>query len=118
MAQLIGTISMLGYGVQIPEHLFPKLLVSVAMCKQFQYFQSSVLDIPTPLLVAETPECDQGEFLLQKEFLRKYRNMCTFPSRASETMTHEFPVKFMNILDPLRNDNNLGRSVNIGNFAH
>ncbi|KHN28296.1 hypothetical protein glysoja_040176 [Glycine soja] len=66
--------------------------------------------------IAETPECDQGEFLLQKEFLRKYRNMCTFPSRASETMTHEFPVKFMNILDPLRNDNNLGRSVNIANL--
>ncbi|KAG5126321.1 hypothetical protein JHK82_027156 [Glycine max] len=66
--------------------------------------------------IAETPECDQGEFLLQKEFLRKYRNMCTFPSRASETMTHEFPIKFMNILDPLRNDNNLGRSVNIANL--
>ncbi|KAH1205001.1 hypothetical protein GmHk_16G045814 [Glycine max] len=66
--------------------------------------------------IAETPECDQGEFLLQKEFLRNYRNMCSFPSRASETMTHEFPVKFMNILDPLRNDNNLGRSVNIANL--
>ncbi|TKY73930.1 hypothetical protein E2542_SST02689 [Spatholobus suberectus] len=31
-------------------------------------------------------------------------------------MTHEFPVKFMNILDPLRNDNNLGRSVNIASL--
>jgi len=108
---------MLVYGVQNPYPLFQKLLVSFAMCKQFQYFQSSVLDIPTPLLVAETPECDQGEFLLQKEFLTNYKNMCSYPTRASETLTHEFPVKFMNILDPLRNDNNLGRSVSIGNFS-
>jgi len=42
--------------------------------------------------------------------------MCAFPARASEPTAHEFPVKFMNILDPLRNDNNLGRSVNIGNL--
>ncbi|KAL2564816.1 hypothetical protein AAZX31_19G082700 [Glycine max] len=66
--------------------------------------------------IAETLECDHGEFLLQKEFLRNYRNMCSFPSRATKTMTHEFPVKFMNILDPLRNDNNLGRSVNIASL--
>ncbi|KAL9313765.1 hypothetical protein ACSQ67_019217 [Phaseolus vulgaris] len=66
--------------------------------------------------IAETPECDQGEFLLQKEFLRNYRNMCSFPARASEPTAHEFPVKFMNILDPLRNDNNLGRSVNIASL--
>ncbi|XP_020212333.1 uncharacterized protein LOC109796896 isoform X2 [Cajanus cajan] len=66
--------------------------------------------------IVETPECDQGEFLLQKEFLRNYRDMCSFSAKASETMTHEFPVKFMNILDPLRNDNNLGRSVNIASL--
>ncbi|XP_027903871.1 uncharacterized protein LOC114163765 [Vigna unguiculata] len=66
--------------------------------------------------IAETPECDQDGFLLQKEFLRNYKNMCAFPARASEPTAHEFPVKFMNILDPLRNDNNLGRSVNIASL--
>ncbi|KAG4389894.1 hypothetical protein AAZX31_06G168700 [Glycine max] len=66
--------------------------------------------------IVETPECDQGEFLLQKEFLTNYKNMCSYPTRASETLTHEFPVKFMNILDPLRNDNNLGRSVSIASL--
>ncbi|XP_047147595.1 uncharacterized protein LOC124820026 isoform X1 [Vigna umbellata] len=66
--------------------------------------------------VAETAECDQDGFLLQKEFLRNYKNMCSFPARASEPTVHEFPVKYMNILDPLRNDNNLGRSVNIASL--
>ncbi|KAG5049917.1 hypothetical protein HKD37_04G011234 [Glycine soja] len=66
--------------------------------------------------IAEAPECDQGEFLLQKEFLGNYKNMCSYPAGASETLTHEFPVKFMNILDPLRNDNNLGRSVSIASL--
>ncbi|XP_014490034.1 uncharacterized protein LOC106752782 [Vigna radiata var. radiata] len=66
--------------------------------------------------VTETAECDEDGFLLQKEFLRNYKNMCSFPARASEPTAHEFPVKYMNILDPLRNDNNLGRSVNIASL--
>ena len=70
------------------------------------------------LLIADTPEYDQGEFLLQKEFLKNYRDMCSSKAKASETMTNAFPVKHMNILDPLRNDNNLGRSVSIGKFSH
>ncbi|KAH1193890.1 Poly(A) RNA polymerase cid14 [Glycine max] len=65
----------------------------------------------------DTPEYDQGEFLLQKEFLKNYRDMCSSKAKASETMTNAFPVKHMNILDPLRNNNNLGRSVNIGNLS-
>jgi len=70
------------------------------------------------LVAAETPECEQSGFLLQKEFLKNFRDMCSSSIRASETVTPEFPVKLMNILDPLRNDNNVGRCVNYGNFAH
>jgi len=69
------------------------------------------------LLVAEKPECDGGEFLLSKEFLKNYRDMCFVP-KASETSPREFSIKYINILDPLKNDNNLGRSVSKGNFAH
>ena len=69
------------------------------------------------MIVAETPECDQGGFLFQKDLLRNYRDMCSFSIRASENVTPEFPVKLMNILDPLRNDNNVGRCVNLGNFT-
>ncbi|XP_061368053.1 uncharacterized protein LOC133311053 isoform X2 [Gastrolobium bilobum] len=67
-------------------------------------------------VIIETPECERGEFLLNKEFLRNYRDMCSASARAMETVTHEFPIKPMNILDPLRNDNNLGRSVSRGNL--
>ncbi|ESW09614.1 hypothetical protein PHAVU_009G141900 [Phaseolus vulgaris] len=66
--------------------------------------------------IVETPECDQGGFLFQKDLLRNYRDMCSFSIRASENVTPEFPVKLMNILDPLRNDNNVGRCVNLANL--
>ncbi|QHO16385.1 hypothetical protein S245_034138 [Arachis hypogaea] len=66
--------------------------------------------------IIETPECERGGFLLDKEFLKNYRDMCSILAKESETKTHEFPTKYMNILDPLRNDNNLGRSVSRGNL--
>ncbi|KAL2339462.1 hypothetical protein Fmac_007402 [Flemingia macrophylla] len=65
--------------------------------------------------IVDIPECDRGQFLLQKEFLQNYKDMClSFSARAS--LTHEFPVKCVNILDPLRDDNNVGRSVNIASL--
>ncbi|KAF7821214.1 chloroplast stem-loop binding protein of 41 kDa b, chloroplastic [Senna tora] len=36
------------------------------------------------------------------------------PARVSKTVAQEFPVKHLNILDPLRSNNNLGRSVSRG----
>ncbi|KEH35564.1 putative polynucleotide adenylyltransferase [Medicago truncatula] len=65
--------------------------------------------------IVEKPECDGGEFLLSKELLKHYKDMCFVP-KASVTSPREFSIKFINILDPLKNDNNLGRSVNIGNL--
>ncbi|CAJ2641694.1 unnamed protein product [Trifolium pratense] len=65
--------------------------------------------------IVEKPECDRGGLLLSKELLKNYRDMCSVP-KASETFPREFSIKFMNILDPLKNDNNLGRSVNKGNL--
>jgi hypothetical protein len=61
--------------------------------------------------IVEKPECDRGGLLLSKELLKNYRDMCSVP-KASETFPREFSIKVMNILDPLKNDNNLGRSVN------
>ncbi|KAE9608758.1 putative PAP/25A-associated [Lupinus albus] len=66
--------------------------------------------------IVETPECDQAGFLLSKEFLRSYRDMSFVQATSSGTKTNEFPTKFMNILDPLKSNNNLGRSVSIGNL--
>ncbi|XP_019430253.1 PREDICTED: uncharacterized protein LOC109337684 [Lupinus angustifolius] len=66
--------------------------------------------------IVETPECDQVGFLLSKEFLRSYRDMSFVQATVSGTKTNQFTTKFMNILDPLKSTNNLGRSVSIGNL--
>ncbi|XP_020213361.2 uncharacterized protein LOC109797664 isoform X2 [Cajanus cajan] len=67
--------------------------------------------------IVDIPECDRGQFLLQKEFLQNYKDMCSsFTARASENVTQEFSVKSMNILDPLRDDNNVGRSVTMASL--
>ncbi|KAE9613907.1 putative polynucleotide adenylyltransferase [Lupinus albus] len=72
------------------------------------------VDGPKPLSslpeIVETPECDCDDLLLSKEFLSGYRDI------ASKTTTRGFPPKYLNIMDPLRSDNNLGRSVSIGSL--
>ncbi|KAL5075324.1 hypothetical protein RYX36_014308 [Vicia faba] len=73
------------------------------------------IDGPQPLSslpeIVEKPESDRGGLLISKELLKNYRDMC-YVSKACETSLREFPIKCMNILDPLKSDNNLGRSVN------
>ncbi|XP_058786609.1 uncharacterized protein LOC131661185 isoform X2 [Vicia villosa] len=70
------------------------------------------IDGPQPLSsLPEIVESDRGGLLLSKELLKNYRDMCSVP-KACETSPREFPIKCMNILDPLKSDNNLGRSVN------
>lgn len=73
--------------------------------------------IPTRLLVTEKPECERGGLLLSKEFVKNYRDMCSAQAKATETVTREFQSKNINILDPLKHDNNLGRSVSRGDFS-
>ncbi|CAL0312433.1 unnamed protein product [Lupinus luteus] len=72
------------------------------------------VDGPKPLSslpeIVETPEGDWDDLLLSKEFLSSYRDV------ASKTTTRGFPPKYLNIMDPLRSDNNLGRSVSIGSL--
>ena len=40
--------------------------------------------------------------------------MFSVPFRGLETNSRTFPLKHLNIIDPLRENNNLGRSVNKG----
>ena len=70
---------------------------------------------PFPLHVAETPDCDRDKLLLSREFLRNCMDILSVPT--SDT-TVEFPIKHLNIMDPLKSNNNLGRSVSRGNFTH
>ncbi|ESR49132.1 hypothetical protein CICLE_v10031278mg [Citrus x clementina] len=69
-----------------------------------------------PEIVAETVENDGDELLLSPEFLKKCREIYSVPITALETTGHEFAIKHLNIVDPLKDNNNLGRSVSKGNF--
>ena len=58
---------------------------------------------------------DVGDnLLLSEEFIRNCMDMFSVPSRGLETNVRAFPRKNLNIIDPLKENNNLGRSVHIG----
>ncbi|KAE8660503.1 hypothetical protein F3Y22_tig00116951pilonHSYRG00291 [Hibiscus syriacus] len=66
-----------------------------------------------PDISAEPPRRDGGELLLSKYFLD------TCSSRyavCQENQGQPFTCKYFNVIDPLRVNNNLGRSVSKGNF--
>ncbi|XP_039001898.1 uncharacterized protein LOC120128248 [Hibiscus syriacus] len=69
-----------------------------------------------PDIVVETPENGAGDLLLSNDFLRECVEVFSIPSRGFETNSQAFPQKHLNIVDPLRENNNLGRSVSKGNF--
>ncbi|XWS65603.1 hypothetical protein CRYUN_Cryun05aG0127800 [Craigia yunnanensis] len=69
-----------------------------------------------PAVVAETPENDGDELLLSQDCLRHFREMFSIPVQSPEIGAHVFPIKYFNIMDPLNENNNLGRSVSKGNF--
>uniref|UniRef100_A0A7N2M5J4 Uncharacterized protein n=2 Tax=Quercus lobata TaxID=97700 RepID=A0A7N2M5J4_QUELO len=69
-----------------------------------------------PELVAETPENDGTELLLSNDFFKECLEMFSVPARGYDTNSRTFPPKHFNIVDPLKENNNLGRSVSKGNF--
>lgn len=69
-----------------------------------------------PELIAEAPENDGGDLLLTKDFLIQCSQMFSDPPRALDNNSGTFPKKHLNIVDPLKENNNLGRSVSKGNF--
>lgn len=75
-----------------------------------------VLISSLPSVVTVTPEDLRNEFLLSEDFPRTFREMISDSTTALETAACGFPIKHLNILDPLKFSNNLGRSVNEGNF--
>ncbi|GLT94599.1 hypothetical protein SLE2022_123300 [Rubroshorea leprosula] len=64
----------------------------------------------------ETLENDGEDLLLSQEFLRHCRETFRDPIQARETSGHGFPIKHLNIVDPLKDNNNLGRCVSKGNY--
>uniref|UniRef100_A0ACD5W9U4 Uncharacterized protein n=1 Tax=Avena sativa TaxID=4498 RepID=A0ACD5W9U4_AVESA len=69
-----------------------------------------------PELVCDTPDTHDGDFRKREEFLKECAQKFTVPPRNSEKSTRLFSRKFLNIIDPLKQNNNLGRSVSKGNF--
>ncbi|KAJ6855176.1 hypothetical protein NC651_039988 [Populus alba x Populus x berolinensis] len=79
------------------------------------------VSINGPIPISSFPQTDSthnngNESLISQEFLRNFRDKFAFPMKELENGAHEFPIKHLNIVDPLKSSNNLGRSVNKGNF--
>ncbi|XP_042406826.1 uncharacterized protein LOC121996781 isoform X2 [Zingiber officinale] len=75
----------------------------------------SVSSLPEPL-VADMPDFNGSNLLFSKEFIEECVEMFSAPVRLSETSPKVFSKKHLNIVDPLKQNNNLGRSVSKGNF--
>eukprot|EP00257_Ricinus_communis_P026003 XP_025013417.1 uncharacterized protein LOC8259537 isoform X2 [Ricinus communis] len=69
-----------------------------------------------PEIMTESPYNNGNELLLCPEFLKRCKEKFSVPIKAVENGGHEFSIKHLNILDPLKDNNNLGRSVSKGNF--
>lgn len=63
----------------------------------------------------EMPDNGRNSLLLSEEFLRNCMEMFSVPSRTThESNKRVFQQKHLNIIDPLKENNNLGRSVHRG----
>ena len=62
------------------------------------------------------PENDGNDLLLTDGFLKNILDVFSLPKRGTGTAVKSFPVKFLNVMDPLKENNNLGRSVSQGIF--
>ncbi|KDP22776.1 hypothetical protein JCGZ_00363 [Jatropha curcas] len=69
-----------------------------------------------PEVLVETPENGTCDLLLTNDFLKECVDTFSVPARGYETNSRAFSPKHLNIVDPLKENNNLGRSVSKGNF--
>lgn len=69
-----------------------------------------------PNLIVEGLNVPGEDLLFDKEFLENSVEKASAPPRNSDARCSKFRVKCLNIIDPLKECNNLGRSVNRANF--
>lgn len=60
------------------------------------------------------PEDSDKDLLLTSEFMSYCVDKFSVPSRGGDQISRGLQQKFLNIVDPLRENNNLGRSVSKG----
>ena len=65
---------------------------------------------------AEPPRKDSRELLLSKLFLEACSSVYAVFPGGQESNGQKFSSKHFNVIDPLRVNNNLGRSVSKGKF--
>uniref|UniRef100_A0A7N0T340 Uncharacterized protein n=3 Tax=Kalanchoe fedtschenkoi TaxID=63787 RepID=A0A7N0T340_KALFE len=68
-----------------------------------------------PEVTVEAPE-NSADLLLSDDFIRDCVNSFAVSPWTPEVISRGFQIKHLNIVDPLKNTNNLGRSVSKGNF--
>lgn len=64
-------------------------------------------------VLVHNPDSEE-EPVLSEEFLRNCVDMFSVSPKSAESNLRAFPKKNLNIIDPLKENNNLGRSVNRG----
>ncbi|KAG6418063.1 hypothetical protein SASPL_120262 [Salvia splendens] len=69
-----------------------------------------------PDIVVEVPENGSTDLMFGEEFLENCLDMFSVSLRELEGKPKAFQPKHLNIIDTLKENNNLGRSVHIGNF--
>uniref|UniRef100_A0A1J3FX79 Poly(A) RNA polymerase cid14 n=1 Tax=Noccaea caerulescens TaxID=107243 RepID=A0A1J3FX79_NOCCA len=69
-----------------------------------------------PDVTAEPPRKDVGELRASERFLKACSRVYAVNPVAQEIQGQPFVSKHFNVIDPLRENNNLGRSVSKGNF--
>jgi len=67
-----------------------------------------------PNLTVEATITHTSDLLFDKEFLKSSMDKATVPPKNSDSCYTRFRPKHLNIVDPLKEHNNLGRSVNRG----
>ncbi|KAK1399458.1 hypothetical protein POM88_009321 [Heracleum sosnowskyi] len=72
--------------------------------------------VSLPEVIADPPRKDGGDLLLNKVFLRACSTVYSVFPGGQENNELPFIPKHFNVIDPLRANNNLGRSVSKGNF--
>ncbi|KAF8102043.1 hypothetical protein N665_0201s0333 [Sinapis alba] len=79
------------------------------------------ISVSGPVPISSLPELvaspENGhELLLDEKFLSDCIELYSAPTKTVETNGLEFPIRHLNIVDPLKHSNNLGKSVTKGNF--
>ncbi|XP_073024512.1 uncharacterized protein [Primulina eburnea] len=69
-----------------------------------------------PNIEVKMPDSGLNDLLLDEEFIENCMDMFSVPFKRLEANQKPFQPKHLNIIDPLKENNNLGRSVNRGNF--